>query len=212
MTEKELKNITSVFSDLKPLIALRSELLNKTSKIRRRLKTKLSKYVFLSDIVGIGIKEDHLVNAVVSFFKELGFVKVENIEKKKKEDIRLFTEDILLLIEVTGTSSSTLKDNKIHQISKHIPLNQEKFKELQVFGLFVVNHDNEKHYLEREKNPFNNEMHNISKSHNYSITTTIHLLNAFTEFKCGNMTAKEIVEKLCSSGEVKINRTGKSPE
>jgi len=205
MTTPELKKITSYFSDIKPLIIKRNDLLRQTNKVRRRLKTKVKEYLFLLDLVGIDSSGDALVNAVVDFFKALGFDKVENVDKKyKDEDIRLWVNDILLIIEVTGIDTANPKYTKAHQISMHIPSRQAKYPNFKVFGAFVVNHDNKKYFTKRDKKPFTKDINEIAQSHKYTLTTTVDLFNAFIQFKKGTLTSTDIIDKLCSTGELKI--------
>lgn len=205
MTKSELKQITSDFSDIKPLIIQNKELSGKISKIRRRLKTNLDNYGFLIDLVSVDSYGERLVNAVVDFFKAIGFDKVENVDKKyKEEDVRLWQDNILLIIEVTGIEAKNPKYSKSHQISMQIPKRQSEFPDLQVFGLFVVNHDCKKHYLKREKKPFTSEINNIAHLHNYTLATTLDLLNLFKQFKNGSINQKEILAKLCSTGMLNL--------
>jgi hypothetical protein len=208
MNDSELKEITKNFAEIKPLILEEKEVKSKMNKVRRRLKTKLHDYSFLIDLIGIKSHDTRLAEAVIKLLKSIGFESVENMQKSKKEDIRVWFEDILLLIEVTGSEKKTTKEEKSHQISKHIPINQNIHKDKKVKGLLILNHDNENHYLVREKKPFTKEMGEIAKSHNYTLMTTLDLLNMFLDFKEDKITPVEIMAKLCSTGELKITRGG----
>ena len=205
MTNAELKNITSRFDEVKLLIEKQNTLLNETNKVRRRLKTKIRKYAFLKNMVDIDSCGDKLVNSIVQCFKEIGFNDIENVDKKyKDEDIRLFTNDTLILFEITGIDKANPTDDKVHRISKHIPIRQKKHPTLKVFGVFMVNHDNKKHFSNREKKPFRKALSDIAKEHKYTITTTIDLLVAFIRIKSGKLSKEELIKKLCSTGELKI--------
>ncbi|MEI6349177.1 MAG: hypothetical protein WCP69_14610 [Bacteroidota bacterium] len=205
MTKSELKQISSDFPDIKPLIIQNKELSGKICKIRRRLKTNLDNYGFLIDLVSIDSYGERLVNAVVGFFKAIGFDKVENIDKKyKEEDIRLWADNFLLIIEVTGIENRNPPFKKCHQISMHIPKRQSEYPCLKVFGLFVVNHDCKRHYSKREKKPFNSKISETAQLHNYTLATTLDLLNLFILFKNGTLCRNEILKKLCSTGEFKL--------
>jgi hypothetical protein len=205
MTTSELKNITSNFSDIKPLIQKQNDLQNHTNKVRRRLKTQLNKYCFLKDLVDIDSNGDKLVDSIVLYFKELGFKNVENVDKKyKDEDIRLWVGDLLIIFEVTGIDTPNPKDDKAHRISKHIPVLQEKYPDLHIFGVFIVNHDNKKHFSKRDKKPFREKLTDIAKAHKYTLTTTVDLLNAFLNIKKGELTETELIKELCSGGELKV--------
>jgi hypothetical protein len=201
MTESDLKNITSEFSDILPIISERDDIIKSLNKTRRRLRTKLKRYSFLSQMVGIGSNGDKLVDSIVTFLKELNIGKVENVDKKyMDEDIRLWTDESLLIFEVTGIDTPNPKDYKAHQISKHLPIKQEQFADKKVYGVFIVNHDNRKNYLDRNKRPFNDRLIKIAKGHNYTLVTTVDLLNAFVKIKTDKLTPAELIEKLCSTG------------
>ena len=204
MTASELKKITSDFSDIKPLIDERNKLLRQTNKVRRRLKTRLEKYDFLKDMIGIGSHSTKLVNSIVKYFKTLGFEKIENVDKSKDEDIRLWVDDKLIIFEVTGIPEPTTKDAKAHQISKHIQIRQEEYPGITVSGVFIVNHDNKKHYSIRHKSPFRKGLNEIARTNKYTLTTTIDLFNAFIKIKNGKLTKEELINKICSTGELKI--------
>ncbi len=205
MTSKELKILTSDFNDIKVLLEKRDNIKRDNNKIRRRLRTQFNKYSFLKDMVDIDCASDRLVNAIVKYFKTLGFDKVENVDKKyKEEDIRLWTDSRFIIMEITGIDTANPKDDKAHRISKYIPMRQSENPQLKVSGVFIVNHDNKKHFSKREKKPFRKTLNDIGISHKYSLTTTVDLLNAFMNIKMGFMTKEDLIEKICSSGELKI--------
>ena len=205
MTEIELKNITAEFLDIKPIIQEREEILKSLNKSRKRLKTKLKKNIFLTQMVGIGSNGGKLVDSIVKYFKELNIGKVENVDKKyRDEDIRLWVDDLLLIFEITGIDTPNPKDDKAHQISKHIPIRQEQFSDKKVFGVFVVNHDNKRNFLKRNQKPFNDRLIKIAKSHNYSLVTTVDLLKAFVLIKKDKMKPAELIKKLCLAGKFEI--------
>ena len=204
MNNSELKIITSNFNDIKPLIDERNNLLWQTNKVRRRLKTRLQKYSFLKDMIDIDSHGTKLVNSIVKYFKILGFEKIENVDKNKDEDIRLWVDNKLIIFEVTGISEQTTSDDKAHQISKHIQIRQEEYPGIRVSGVFIVNHDNKKHYSKRHKAPFRKGLNEIARTNNYTLTTTIDLLNAFIKIKNGELTKEELINKICSKGEMKI--------
>jgi hypothetical protein len=205
MTENELNKITSKFNDVKPLIEENRVALKNLNKTRKRLKTKRTHYKFIKEIVEINSAGDKLVNACVDLFKDIGFDKIENVDKKYgEEDIRLWVDDRLIVIEVTGIDTPNPKQDKTHQISKHIPKRQSQYVEKKVTGLFIVNHDNDKEYKNRNKKPYDNKITEIAKSHNYTLMTTIDLLNAYTMIKMEKLKSEEFIEKLCSTGLFKI--------
>lgn len=205
MTLLDLKNITSQLDDVKPILERRNFLLTQTNRTRRQLKTKINEYSFLKDLVDIDSCGNKLVDAVVSLFKSIGFLQIENVDKKyKDEDIRLRTDNLLIIFEITGIDTPNPKDDKAHRISKHIPVRQREYPELTVFGLFVVNHDNKKHFTKREKKPFRKKIIEVANEHKYTLTTTVDLLNAFINIRKGILTKEDLIKNICSTGELKI--------
>lgn len=208
MTKEEFRKITSEFKDVSEVISTRRRLKTKENRLRRKLKYLLTKYSFLKDLVDIDSSGTPLVNAVKMLFKELGLKKVENVDKKyKDEDLRLWTDNKLLIFEITGIDTPTPKDDKAHRISKHIPIRQKQNLDKKVFGVFVVNHDNKRPFGKRHKKPFRQQLIDIAESHSYTLTTTTDLFNAFILFKKGGLTADELIDKLCKKGELKISGT-----
>jgi hypothetical protein len=205
MNDNELNKITSKFNDVKSLIEEQHIVLKKLNKLRKRLKTKKTHYEFIKTIIDIDSAGDDLVNACVILFKDLGFDEVENVDRKySEEDIRLFHKDRLIIMEVTGDANANPKQAKVHQISQHIPIRQKQHQDKELFGLFIINHDNKKHYKKRSKNPFNEKLIEIAKSHNYTLMTTADLLNAYKMIKMEKLKPEELIEKLCSTGLFKL--------
>lgn len=174
--------------------------------MRRKLRHLQDRYAFLETLVGIDSNGTPLVNAVRQVFVEMGFKRINNVDKStRNEDLQLFTDDKRLLVfEVTGIDGATPTDDKAHRITKHVPVRQSENPDLKVFGVFVVNHDNKNHHDSRHKKPFRKELVNFADKGGYSLTTTKDLLNAFILFKQTKMTPMELIDKLCSKGEIKI--------
>jgi len=203
MTDKEYLKLTSGFCDIKQLILREQELKKEYNKARKKLKTKELRYSFLKDIVGIDINADDLVIAVVKLFKAFEFDKVENLEKLKNEDLRIWFENKLILVEITGVKKIALDDDKSHSISKHININKELNKNHDVTGLTIVNHDNKKHFTQRNKSPFRPLLDDIGKANKYSLITTDILLKLFIEYKQNLLTKQDIINILTSGGVIK---------
>jgi len=212
MTKKELKNITSSFNDIKIIIDQHNELLKQTSRVRRRLKTLLNDYSFLSDLVSINATDTILDNALRIFFNKLGYDKVECVGKKfKEEDVRLWLNDKLIIFEVTGSKNDIPTDDKTFQIIKHRPVRQLKYPNLKVFACFVINHDNKKPFGQRKHDPFDKRLEKLALANNVCICTTTDLVNAFSNYKKGLITQDELIENLCSPGILKIFGHSQSP-
>lgn len=203
----DIKKITADFEEIKTLINLRQKYLIQINKLRRQLKSQFRKYAFLEDLVGINSNGSTLVNSLIKYFHELGFKHIENVDKKyKDEDIRLWHDDRLLIFEVTGIDTANPKDDKVHQISKHIPVRQEQNPNLKVFGVFVINHDNSKPFDKREKKIFREGLIDIAKAHKYTLVTTVDLLNAFISIKKGDLLPIDLIDALCITGKYRIEQ------
>ena len=204
MTDKEFRELTKSFDDIQEIIVQKNLLKKEEGKLRRKLASLESKYSFLKDLVAIKGNSDKTSEAIKKYFKELG-LKIEIVpEKFGVEDLRLWFENKLVIIETTGTEKSDNSENKAHQISKHIPIRKQEYPNLEVYGLFISNHDNRKPFNERKEKSFSKRVNEISESHAYTVTTTTNLLKAFLSIKNGDLTISELIEKLCATGEFKI--------
>lgn len=198
MTANELKILTSDFNDIKVMLEKREEIKRDDNKIRRRLRTQFNKYEFLKNIVDIECTGTRLVDALIEYFKAVGFERVENVDKDFfEEDIRLWTDDSLIIFEATGINKKSPTHGKAHSITRYVPIRQQENPNLKVYGSFIVNHDNKKHYKKRNPKPFDNNTKEIATAHKYSLLTTVDLLNWFLELKIGTMSKDEILKRIC---------------
>ena len=199
MTTADLKLITSDFDDIKPLIERQNDLLKQSNQVRRRLRTQLIKYDFLKQLVGVGATDTTLDKALKAYFNSLGFDKVECVGKKfKEEDVRLWTDQRLLIFETTGSKNPVPTDDKIFQIFKHVPIRKGQNPSLNVFGVFVFNHDNLKPFRQRTKNAFDKRTENFALAHGFTVTTTTDLFNAYLNIKMNLLKPEELIGILCS--------------
>ena len=204
MTDKQFKQYTVEFQDIKLVMEKRKALKRQETRLRRKLKTLEIKYSFLHDLVAINASGEKIVKAISQYFKELGFNKIEITEKYGEEDLRLFVDNKLFIIEATGTEKKDNNEGKAHQISKHIQLRQKEFSDIKVIGLFISNHDNKKPFNQRNQKSFEKRLIEIAKSNGYTVTTTIDLLYAFINIKKGLLTTTELTEQLSLTGEFKM--------
>ena len=212
MIANELKHITAEFEDIKPLIDKRDDLLKQTNRVRRQLKTKLSQYEFLKQLVDIGASDTTLDKALKAYFNSLGFSRVDCVGKRfKEEDVRLWTENKLIIFETTGSKNIAPTDDKVFQIFKHVPVRQSQNPNLKVFGVFVFNHDNLKPFDRRTRNPFDKRAETFALAHGFTVTTTIDLFNAYLDIQKSLLKPEELIEHLCSPGVFKILGHRQSP-
>ena len=202
MEQGFLLNITSSFDDVSSLLLEIKKAKANQNKLRRRLKTKVLKYSFLKDIIDINCSATKLTKAVKQYLKEIGLQKVILKEKSGEEDLQIWVDNRLILVEVTGTKGNAHKDSKTTQIAKHIPVKQEQYPDVKVSGLFISNHDFVKPVTDRNRTPFTLEQINFARTSSYTLTTTRDLLLLYIEYRRGNITTQEIINRICTFGQL----------
>ena len=208
MDNSQLKKITASFLDIEPLFRKKKKLLQEARQTRRRLKTKFNEYSFLKTLVGVEIKDEILEIAVKDCFDAFGFDKVDCIGKEfKEEDLRVWYQNKLIIFEVTGKGKEQPSHDKIFQIDRHVPIKKEKFKDYEVYGGFIANHNCIKPFDERHKKPFDEKVNVLAKGSGISLLTTVDILNSFINFKKGKLTLDDFVTQLCTPGVFKVLET-----
>jgi hypothetical protein len=208
MDDSQLKKLSAEFLDINPMFKEKKKLLQEARQFRRRLKTKFNEYSFLQKLVGIGINDTDLDLAIKKCFDAFGFDKTECIGKKfGEEDIRLWIGNKLIIFEATGSKNINIDHKKSFQIVKHIPIKKELFKEFQVYGGFIVNHDNLKPFDQRVRSPFDKKIDLLAKGQEIVLLSTLDLLSSFINFKKGKLTPDAFFNQLITPGVFKILET-----
>lgn len=203
MKETDYHQITKEFSEFEVLLNKQKTLKKEINKTNRKLKTLSQKYSFLSNIVDVNMGDDILEQYLKKYFKEIGFKDVRKIGKKGgKEDLQIHFENELIIMEVTGIKGTHTTDRKTRQITKH--LEEKRISNENVYGLFIVNHDKETYFKNRNENPFSKEQIKYAVIAKYSLVTTIELVKGFIKVKMGELTINEFKEKLCYFGMVQF--------
>lgn len=202
-----IKRAISSFEDVSVLMLKLKEAKKIENRIKRRLKTKLMRYDFLDKIIGINTHKNELVYSIELFFKSLG-LKTEGVpENLGNEDMRIWFDNTLMIVEITGTKKNSTED-KTHQISKHIPERKSNYPSLDVKGLFITNHNNDVDVGKRSKNPFTKRQGKFAKDHGYIITTTITLFFSYLSIKSGSMSLDDFKRNISTPGEFILNKVG----
>lgn len=205
MDNSQLKKITASFLDIEPLFAKKKKLLQDARQTRRKLKTKLNEYSFLKTLVGIDVKDEILEIAVKDCFDAFGFDKVECVGQAfKEEDLRVWYGNKLIIFEVTGQGKELPSHDKIFQIDRHVPIKKQQFKEYEVYGGFIVNHNCIKPFEQRHKRPFDEKVNILAKGSEITLLTTVDILNSFINFKTGKLTLYGFATQLCTPGVFKL--------
>lgn len=202
---KEFLKLTKIFPDVAEAIERVNSAKKDLNRTTRKVRTLKTKYQFLQDLVDIKTHDDLLDNALKKFFKELGYKDVRKVGKRyKREDVQIWTDNKLIVIEAKGITRSTPKDHECEQIAKYMRLRKMKIADRQVFGLFVVNHDNQKHHAKRNPTPFDQQKVEYAEAGEYGLTTTIELLKAFCQIKTERLTIEEFENKICTKGLIRF--------
>jgi hypothetical protein len=201
--DKVIKEITSKFSEISVLMEQLKAIKTQERRAKRRLKTKIKEFEFLSEIVGLNMKHKKLTEPLFRYFKHLGVNvhRAPNNDKDGVEDLRLFYADKLILIEATSIKNDRADNAKLTQVNNHVPARQQEFSNLKVFGVSIINHQDNKLFNERVlKQNYQDSTVKILKSHNLTSVTTLTLLINFIMIKSGKRTVDELINNLISTG------------
>ena len=209
---KILRQFTKGFLDVKPILTEHRKALAKVRSLDRRLKTIETKYKFIPEVIGINARDSFLVNAVKRLFKQAGFKKVVHFKNEKlnpkREDLQLWTEDELFIVEVKGVSKSSPQKHDLMQVLPYFRENENRVKDHKVFGLIIINHDNKKPFKYRSSTFKDAEKHRDAVLCNYGFISTIDLIWGFLLLKTGKMTFEEFKEKLKQFGLITYDSKG----
>lgn len=193
MTErlKHLRQITKDFEEVQTLTAEHRILKKQIRTVDRKLKTIEAKYSFLNDITSIDGKDIVIEIAAKQLLKSAGFTQVRHLRyaRPKCEDLQIWCDDCIIIVECKGSKYSVPSDNEIGQVLKYINFRKNNLKsELPVFGCTIINHDNSKPIDKRNKTPIDKNKNEYAKAGQYGIITTIELVKGFVMLKNNDMT------------------------
>jgi hypothetical protein len=160
-------------------------------------------YQFLHDLLTESGNE--LVKAVEHYLHWLGFNNVINCDLvysgQNEEDLQVVLDNGLLVIEVKGIGG-TSKDNECSQISK---IRYRRIKERQsvdVFALYIVNHQRYQSPLYRLNPPFSKQQIEDAKSDERGLLTTYDLFKLFFAIDKNFITKSDARKSLLEYGLV----------
>lgn len=210
MTVEDFFKLTADFPDIADLLR-QSERLNKEAKqIRRRLNTKAKHYSFLNTTVGHNSFDKPLERAVQKLLKEVGYTDVRWIGHNNQfEDLQIWRDSRITVIEVKGLSTLHPKENDCSQVGKYILRRQAKHKDKQIFGIFIVNHNNSvADFTKRNAAPFDKTKINDAELAKRGLLTTTELLHGFIKLKTGLITFNDFDTALHGVGLIKFDSGG----
>lgn len=203
---KKIKEATAKFNEIKTLIDQLHDIKIQERRLKRRLKTKLDLFEFLSEIVGLDMKHKKLTEPLFKYFKALGLNvhRPPHGDKLGKEDLRLFHGNKMLLIEATSIESNNAGEKKLTQILRHINGRQNEFSQYKVYGLTIVNYQDKIDFDKRNNiQEYTKDAINDLVSNSLTAVSTVKLLNDFIMIKSGQMSIDELINNLTSFGVYK---------
>lgn len=203
MGENEYFELTKSIPEVSDLLEQRNELKIQLNRVSRKLTSLSKKYEFLKVIVSPKVSDDLLEENVKHLFKEIGIERTHKVGKsKRKEDLRIILSDKIILSEVTGTINQISTVSKTRQMTPHVDV--EKSKGENAHGLFIVNHENDKHFKEKIKTPFTKDQIKYAKAGKYTLMTTQSLVNGFIMVKTDQLSLSDFEKRICEYGVVEF--------
>ena len=84
------------------------------------------------------------------------------------------------------------------------------FKDFEIYGGFIVNHDSLKSFELRNTKPFDTKVEVLAKGQNIVLLSTLDLLNSFINFKKGKLTFDNFATQLCTQEYLKYWKRNQS--
>lgn len=185
-------------SDENYLLPNQEKLIEEKKKIQTEYDSKLKlkddeilnnydRFSFLHEI--LTETGDKLVDALIKYFKWLGFLKVikvdeENTSSVLEEDIQVELENGLLVIECKGIGS-TSSDSDCSQISKIKHRRCKERRSFDVYALYIVNHQRFLPPIKRQNPPFTKNQRQDALNDERGLLTTWQLFNLYFEIEEG---------------------------
>jgi hypothetical protein len=211
---KLLKHFIKDFAETKPLISEFEKANKKLRTAKRRLKTVEIKYTFLFDIVAPYSNDNFLANAAKRLFKSTGFKKVVHFKserlKPKREDLQLWTDTELFVIEIKGLSTPHPPKSALIQVLPYIRENELHIKDRNIYGFTVINHDNKNRPQDRQRNFKDAEKERDAVNCGYGFISTMDLLIGFTYLKQGKIDFETFKNTLKNKGLITYEGKGGS--
>lgn len=190
---------------------------NKILKLENKTKAVYEKYRFLNEmLIQTG---QPLVEAVCHYLKWLGFenvVLVDGNEEILREDIQIWDNDDLYIIEVKGIGR-TSTDSECSQIVKHRRKREKENRDKNVWPIYIVNHQRYMNPLLRDNPPFKDNQIEYAEDDERGLLTTWQLFKQFKFIEAGIFTKEETRNSLKKIGLItllpsNLKRIGKLDE
>ncbi len=209
MTDKGFVNIintVSQFNETQSLLKVKVDLVRKTKRIKRRLRTLKKKYLFLKTIIETN-DSTTLELAIKDYFKAVGYENVVHTgNNTEREDIQVWHENTVYIIECRNKETKTASKDDIGQLNfrKSLIENLPEFKGHTLKYIMVLNNQWKYPPEKRNKNPLNIVIEKSLKHYKNSLVTTMELYDAFIKFKQNKITFSHFDKKLNQVGLIKF--------
>jgi hypothetical protein len=207
-----LKNITKDFPDVKEALLEHKKAQLAMRKADRKLVTLRTKYNFLEVIIGVGVNDTKLGDALKHLLKEAGFEKVVHYVspriKPKREDLLAYSNDDLLVIEVKGLNAPNPSFSDLSQVAKYIPETKNRQSKMNVTGITIINHDKKRPTKERHAHFYDAEKDKDAKNMNFGFISTIDLVIGFWKLKTNEINFEQFKTRLQGTGFITFDSNG----
>ncbi len=134
-----IRDRTKSFKHVQELLIDEKNIKKQLRSISRRLKTIELKHSFLNDITSVNGKSTLIEIAAKRLFKSAGFGDVRHLQnvRPKREDLQIWCDDCVILVECKGSKNTIPQDNEIGQIKKYID-NQPELKHSDMLALHRI--------------------------------------------------------------------------
>lgn len=207
-----LKNIIKDLEEVKEALEKHKQAQNLMRKADRKLKSLLNKYSFLETIVGIDVNDNILENAVKLLLKNAGFERVINYRspriRVKREDLLAYSVNDLLVIEVRGLNKVNPTKYDVLKVFPYKVENKKRQPNLNVYGLTIINHDNDNPVQNRKSTFKSQENEQDAINCGYGYISTIELVIGFWQLKMNIITFEEFKTRLFQTGSIMFDSNG----
>lgn len=164
-------------------------------------------YSFLHEI--LTETGDKLVDALIKYFKWLGFSNINKIDEEKSES-KILEEDIqveltngILIIECKGIGG-TSTDADCSQISKIKHRRCKERGKFDVFALYIVNHQRYLPPLNRQNPPFTDNQKQDAVNDERGLLSTWQLFKTYNEIESGILLKDDVKNDLLNFGYIEF--------
>ncbi|MCU0440640.1 MAG: hypothetical protein MUC49_22325 [Raineya sp.] len=187
-------------------VEIEEEYQKKLQENEENIKNNIEKYSFLHNI--LTETGESLVNALIEYFRWLGFENVKDADKQLKsnileEDIQISLDNGLLIIECKGIGGKS-SDSDCSQVSKVRYRRSKERGTLDVYALYIVNHQRHLAPKKRQNPPFSDHQIQDALNDDRGLCTTWQLFNLYFDIEKGLLDKESARKNLLSYGLIEF--------